>query len=269
MITSSHEASSIHQPTIPSANKSTEQQLLLPHKFITHHPKFGINPLVDAAGYLFSVAGKLKQLDEYHQQSKLSTELLHEMNAFQEAARAQGYASEFILVARFALAATIDDIISNTPWGSQGQWESFSLLSKLNPEPTPPDRFFIILERISKDPATYIDVMELMYICLSLGFKGHYRATEFNNNQLEQITYVLYKNIRVFRGDFSKALSPFPIKTPLPPTKALPKKTPIAAIILITALIVLTLFAGLGVLLDIISKQAYQELMHIGKLLLL
>lgn len=260
---------SVTKQAIPSANKSTDPQLLIPNKFITHHPKFGLNPLVDAAAYLFSLAGKLKQLDDHHHLTNLSQELFHELDTFQEAAKNQGYTSEFIVVARFALAATLDDIIANTPWGSQGQWQDLSLLAKLNQDNTPADRFFIILERISKDPATYIDVMELMYICLSLGFKGHYRSTEFNNNQLEQITYVLYKNIRVFRGNFSKALSPFPIRLPQAPKKIIVKKTSPTYIAIYTSLLIIGIFAGLGILLQLISNEVYQELMHIGKLILL
>jgi len=46
------------QAALATANQNSH--VLLPSKFITHHPKAGINPLVDAAAYLFSVIGKLK-----------------------------------------------------------------------------------------------------------------------------------------------------------------------------------------------------------------
>lgn len=248
----------------------SQQQLLLPGKFLTHHPKFGLNPLVDAAAYLFSVIGKLKQLKSYRNLGKLHQELLQEINTFQDTAKSQGYSSEYILVSRYALCATLDDIIVNTPWGSQGQWDNHSLLATLNQESIQQDRFFIILDRIIKEPALYIDAMELMYICLNLGFKGSYRATEFSQNQLEQITDALYKRIRAQRGDFSKTLSPFPIKTTSTASaqKAITKKAPIWLIILVTLCIIMGLFIGLGFLLDMISDQAYQELMHIGKSLL-
>lgn len=243
--------------------------LPVPNKFITHHPKYGVNPLVDAAAYLFSIIGKLKQLATYHHLKKLHQELFQELNAFQDAAKAQSYSADFILVARYALAATLDDLIANSSWGSQGQWTQFSLLATLNQDTDREDRFFIILERISKDPSTYIDVMELMYICLSLGYKGHYRATEFSNIQLEQITYVLYKNIRLYRGDFSKTLSSFPSKPSGKKPLSFSKKSSMITVVLLTLVFVLILFAGLGFLLDLISKQIYQELFNIGKLILL
>ena len=152
--------------------KSPTNQLILSNKFITHHAKAGLNPLADAAAYLFSIIGKLKQLKSYRHLNQLQKELIEEINQFQEIAKTHGYSSEYILVSRYALCATLDDMIANTIWGGQGQWDAHNLNSVFNQEAANNERFFIILERIIKDPAQYIDVMELMYICLSLGFKG-------------------------------------------------------------------------------------------------
>ena len=247
---------------------STDLHALLPrNKFISHHPKAGINPLVDAASYLFSILGKLKQLQSYTHLDALQKELIHEIHAFQDNVKSQGYSSEYVLVSRYALCATFDDIITNTSWGASGQWDNYSLLNAFKQEPTAQDRFFIILERIIKDTALYIDLIELMYFCLSLGYKGSYRLTEFSNTQLESICNALYKRIRAHHGDFVKTLSPFPIKTAKTALPLPEKKPAIGFIVLTTASIILALFIGLGYLLDTISNQAYQELTHIGKTL--
>ncbi len=257
------------EPVIPaiSANLEKATQLLPQAKFISHHPKAGINPLVDLGAYLFSIIGKLKQLKSYRHLNKLHQELMTEMNGFQDAAKSHGYSSEYILVSRYALCATIDDAIMNTPWGTQGQWDNYSLLASFNQEALQYDRFFLILERIMKDPGLYIDLMEFMYLCLSLGFKGNYRSTEFGHHQLEQITNTLYKHIRAHQGSFNKTLSPFPIKTTIA-NKMPVKKTPLGVLFVTTATIVFSVFIGLGYLLDTISYQAHQELIRIGKSLL-
>lgn len=257
------------KPSSPSnpATPNKNNQLLLPSKFIAHHPKAGVNPLVDAAAYLFSIIGRLKQIKSYRHLSRLQKELIEEINNFQETAKSRGYSSEYVLVSRYALCVTLDDIIMNSPWGGQGQWDTFNLLAVFNQEAFNQDRFFIILERIIKDPALYIDIMEFMYICLSLGYKGSFRSSEFSNNQLEQITHLLYKHIRAYKGDFTKTLSPFPIHgaaTSQPEVRS----TPIVLIVLVTITIILSLFVGLSYMLDTISNQTYQELMQIGKTLL-
>lgn len=242
--------------------------LLTRGKFISHHPKAGVNPLVDAAASLFSMVGRLKQTRSFRHLNKLQKELITEINAFQEVAKAYGYSSEYILVSRYALCATFDDVIATTTWGSQGQWDNYSLLAAFNQESAQQERFFIILERLIKDPELYIELMEFMYLCLSLGFKGNYRSTEFGNNQFEQICNALYKRIRQHQGDVTRALSPFPIRPTLssPHQKMKPQKKPAIGFAMITtACIILAVFIGLGFLLDTISNQTYQELLHIGK----
>ena len=275
MVTTNNEKSHFSNPIEPppltltkntAAIEQNSKQILLHSKFHTHHPKAGINPLVDAAAFIFSTIGKLKQLTYHRNLNKLQKELIVEINAFQDMAETRGYSSEYILVSRYALCATIDDIILNTPWGSQGQWESYSILAEFNHETPQQDRFFLILDRLIKDPALYIDVMELMYICLSLGYQGSFRASELNNNQLEKITHSLYKRIRAHHGDYSKTLSPFAVRPP--ESRNNNSKISITLIFLITTIIIMLVFIGLSYLQDTISNQAYKELTHIGKSIL-
>lgn len=250
---------------VPSS-PSESTPLLLPGKIVSHHPKAGINAMVDVAGYLFSLLGKLKQLKSYRNPGRLQKELLQEINTFHEAIKAHGYNAEYIVVCRYVLCATFDDILANTNWGGQGQWESYSLLAAYNQDIEHHEKFFTILERAIKEPAYYIDLMEFMYICLSMGYKGSYRATEHNQYQLEQITNNLYKHIRSFRGGFSKTLSP----TPLRFSRMLVKKTiqlrySLLIILGATACIIMTIFIGLGYLMDTMSNEAYRNITHIQR----
>jgi type VI secretion system protein ImpK len=247
-----------------TAVETHSNQTLLHSKFITHNPKAGVNPLVDAAAYLFSSIGKLTFLKSHRNLVKLQKDLINEINTFQETAKAQGYTSEYILVCRYAVCATVDDIITHTTWGGEGQWENYSVLGIFNQEAPQPDRFFLILERIIKDPALYIDVMEFMYICLSLGYKGNYRTSSHDNQQLETITHSLYRHIRGYHGDYPKGLSPFPIKPAGTPKKS-PPKVSYTFTFLTTASVIMLLFIGFGCMLDTFSNRAYQELMRIGK----
>lgn len=244
--------------------KNLSSPLLLPSRSVTHNTKAGLNPLVDTAGYLFSIIGKLKQLKSYRQLSKLEKELIHEINIFHEAIKNLGYNTEYMLICRYVLCATFDDIIANTVWGSQGQWENHSLLAAFNQDIQHHDKFFTIMERAIKEPTFYIDLMELMYICLSIGYKGQYRSTEHSQFQLEQITNGLYKHIRAYRGAFSKTLSPTPLKT----AKATNyfshrSRTSLIFIFFVTTCLIMTIFVSLGYLMDVISNEAYKNIAQI------
>lgn len=246
-------------------NLSSSSQLLLPGRVVSHNPKAGLNPIVDAAGYLFSIIGKLKNIKSYRYLNKLQNELIHEINLFHETVTNHGYSSEYIIVCRYVLCATLDEIICNTSWGGQGQWDSLGLLAAYNQDTQHQDKFFTIMERTVKEPALYIDLMELMYLCLSMGYKGQYRNTEHSQYQLEQITNNLYKHIRAYRGSFSKTLSPTPLKTTRHAAKnLLQRKTSLPLIFIVTACIIMTIFISLGYLMDVISNEAYKNISQLG-----
>lgn len=237
--------------------------LLLPGRIVTHSVKAGLNPLVDAAGYLFSIIGKIKHLKSYRHLSKLQTELVQEINLFHDNVKNKNYNPEYLIVCRYVLCAVADDIIANTPWGGQNQWDSYSLLASFNQDTQHHDKFFSILDRAIKDPSVYIDLMELMYISLSLGYKGRYRTTEHSQYQLEQITNNLYKHIRAYRGNFNKMLSPTPLKAIRPTTKPHAHHTSLLYVFFVTACVVMIIFISLGYLMDVISNDAYKNIAQI------
>lgn len=248
------------------SNPGTPSALLLPSRIITHHPKAGLNPLVDAASHLFTILGKLKQMQAYRQLNKLQKKLVREITLFQETIKHPAYNAEYLIVCRYVLCATFDDIISGTSWGGQGQWNHFSLLAEFNQDPHHHDKFFTILERAIKDPATYIDLMEFIYICLSMGYKGQYRVTEHSQFQLEQIMDNLYKHIRLFRGSYTKALSPIALKAPKPSAKIATQYKPVGlTVAYVTVCIVMAIFISLGYLMDVISNDVYKNIAQIEK----
>jgi type VI secretion system protein ImpK len=244
-------------------------QLLLSSKLLTHTANAGLNPLVDAAAYLFSVMGKLKHIKSYRNIKKLQSELIHEIEIFQQNATLNcshsEYANEYISVARYAICVTLDDIIADTPWGSHGAWEKYNLLAAFNQASISRDSFFIILERLVRDPDIYIEVMEFMYICLSLGFKAHHNRTTFSQEQLEQIINALYKRIRAYRGNFSKILSPYQIKPRAHKNHANGKKIPVWVIVLLSVNFLAALFAGAKFFIDRSSNQLYNNLTQTEK----
>src|SRR3990167_5624837 len=93
----------IADKAIVASSQSESTALLLPGRIITHHPKAGLNAMVDVAGYLFSMLGKLKQLTSYRNLGRLQKELLQEINTFYEAIKSHGYNAEYIVVCRYIL----------------------------------------------------------------------------------------------------------------------------------------------------------------------
>ena len=230
-----------------------------------HHASAGLNPMVDAASYIFTVMGQLKTTEDFQHLPKLQEELLHEIDAFEQAVKQHHYNGEYIQVAKYVICAAFDELISNTSWGEK-EWQPYSLLAAYGQDLNHQEKFYTILEHAVKEPAYYIDLMELMYICLSLGYTGHYQGNEHEHMQLDQITSSLYKYIRAYRGNISRLLSPAPIRAPRSAANNLPRaSTSHWSILLFTACVITTLFIGLGYLMEMISNEAISNLSDLQK----
>ena len=66
-------------------------------------------------------------------------------------ALATGLDTRSLRAARYALCATIDDMVLSTPWGSASSWAQQSLTSIFHNEVTGGERFFDILEQMQQD----------------------------------------------------------------------------------------------------------------------
>jgi len=129
------------------------------------------------------------------------------MQNFETKARAQGVAPESVVAARYALCSVLDETVLGTPWGGQSAWSTRSLLSIFHRETWGGEKFFQVLERLEQDPARNIDLLELLYICLALGFEGKFRLDERGAGRLAEIRDNLYRTIRMTRGQFERELS--------------------------------------------------------------
>jgi type VI secretion system protein ImpK len=161
----------------------------------------GLNPLVQAASPLLQLAGRLRTtLMSTPDLAGLRRHALEEIRRFEERARQAGIASESVLAARYALCAALDEAVLSTPWGTQSEWAQQTLLVTLHREAWGGEKFFAMLDRITKDPAKHIDLIELQYLCLALGFTGMYQVRDGGRARVAQIQQELYRTIRGQRG---------------------------------------------------------------------
>ncbi len=88
----------------------------------------------------------------------------------------------------------------NTPWGSQGDWTSRSLVSTFHNEVRSGERFFELLIKLRQNPGKYLPVLELMYQCLSLGFMGRYRLSPRGPAEIDCLREEVYAAIASVRA---------------------------------------------------------------------
>src|SRR5687767_11083070 len=168
----------------------------------------GINPLVQAAVPLLVLAGRLRGQISNADVDNLRIQSAQEMRAFEERARLAAVPDEDVLAARYALCTVIDEAVLNTPWGAQSGWAGQSLLVTFHREAAGGEKFFHIVDRVMNEPRRYLALIELLYVCLALGFEGRYRVDERGPIRLNEIRQDLYRCIQSLRGGAEADLSP-------------------------------------------------------------
>jgi type VI secretion system protein ImpK len=167
----------------------------------------GLNPLVIAANPLLNAIPQLRASVQHPNPAALRDSLVRGVREFEARARAAGATTESVIPARYALCTFIDESAGSTPWGASGQWAQQGLLALFHGEVEGGEKFFQILARLAENPQANLDVLELMYVCLQLGFEGRYRIIDGGRDQLEAIRHRLLSIIRKQRGEYERDLS--------------------------------------------------------------
>jgi type VI secretion system protein ImpK len=168
----------------------------------------GINPIVNNATTLITVFEKTRQSMSHPDVGGLHKRLVNEIRQFENRLKEIGTKPEIVLSVRYAICTALDEAVLNTPWGSESAWPQRSLLSVFHNETAGGEKFFLILDRMLEYPSDNIDILEFMYILLSLGFEGKYRVIHRGRDRIEQLRDELFSIIRRQRGDYERALSP-------------------------------------------------------------
>ena len=167
-----------------------------------------LNSLVAAASDLLSEVVRLKHSNNREDMLVLNERLTSGLKLFEVSALHNGAESSQVMAARYVLCTVADEAVVTTPWGNESEWSQMSLLSSFHNETFGGEKFFQLLDRLSKNPAKHLPMLELMYLCLSLGFEGKYRVQARGMLELDGIRDALYRQIRQLRGDVPRELSP-------------------------------------------------------------
>jgi len=167
----------------------------------------GLNPLVQAASPLLLRMGQMRNAPASLDVPSLRRAAMEEIRRFEERARGSGVRNEIVLAARYVLCAGLDEAVLSTPAGSQSEWAQHPLLVALHREAWGGEKFFEMLDRILVDPARHIDLIELQYLILALGFTGKYQMLDRGHEQLADLQHKLHRTIRDQRGTMTPDLS--------------------------------------------------------------
>ncbi len=171
-------------------------------------PQIGDNALLAAASPVLAAAIRIaNDRAQPPDPERLHNAVVAAIRRFETDALATGLDSRSLRAARYALCATIDDLVLSTPWGSQSRWAQRSITSVFHNEVIGGERFFDILTQMQADLGHHAQVVELMYLCASLGFQGRYRVLPRGASELAELRDGVYRTLRQRKGDFERELA--------------------------------------------------------------
>ena len=168
----------------------------------------GRHPTIGPAASLLSLLSGLRNLSTVPDPGRLRERTVNEVRRYEQLLRNARLPLETIRTSHYALCASIDDVVQNTPWGSRGAWANASLVATFHQEARSGDRFFDLLGRLCQTPGKFLPVIELMYLCMSLGMQGRYRLSQRGPAELDRVREETYLIILRQRGAAEPSLSP-------------------------------------------------------------
>lgn len=158
------------------------------------------HPLLERATQLLKDSTGSQLSDQFKEQ------IFKEFEQFERACFAQQLDVHKVKQAKYALAAFIDEVVITSQWPGRLNWMGQTLQLQFFGEHLAGEGFFKHLQELMASPHKNLDVLEVYYICLQLGYKGRYRLQ--NHEQLLGLVVDLRSQLELGRGPIDPRLAP-------------------------------------------------------------
>lgn len=166
-----------------------------------------INPLLECCASLFAYASLFKRADRgSHVNPKYRRAIISAFDEMERKAFEKKISMQKVKEAKFALASYIDESVLTSNWPGRTEWMSRTLQLEYFGEHVGGEGFFKHLDALRKVGGNFVDVLEVYYICLQLGFEGMYRLRGLE--QLMALQVDLRSQIEGHRKYTDNRLSP-------------------------------------------------------------
>ena len=222
------------------------------------------NPLIHCSFGLLSLVTKLRKLPQHLAVGQLQQQVVGEIQSFENCALQKSASRSQVDIAKYFLCALIDETVLNTPWGHAGGWSNNSLSNFFFHETIAGNKFFQFLDRLKQQPAQNLDLLELAYLCLSLGFEGKFRDTGHGMHALEKERQELFLLIQRLKGDSVSELSIHwqgmrDLRNPLS------RYVPLWVLVVVAGAVLMLVYMGYALAIRGTSDKVYDELVAMAQ----
>jgi type VI secretion system protein ImpK len=208
------------------------------------------SPLAAAAVPLLGLSARLRAMTGQVDVNAVRESVYQELHAFAKAGREANVQPEILRASHYAMAATIDDVVMNTPWGAHSGWNKRTMVSAFHGDVEGGERFYAYLERMTQAPSVNRPALQIMYDCMSLGFLGRYRLRARGPAEHDQVREKVWQILRGIAGPMERELSP-DWRGVDAPARLVNRAVPVWLVAAIAALLAFMIFGGLLIALSV------------------
>lgn len=223
---------------------------------------YGENSILAEANGLLSIIGQVRATSNHSDPSFLKEALATRLRDYEMRLRQRNIDPVDIDAARYCLCCSLDEAVLNTSWGSQSFWTHDSLLTSFYSSSQGGETFFNQLDNCLSNPCNHLDLLELMYVCLSLGFLGRYRleknGLEAHRKLRKTVLAVLKSHGRVLQKELSKKVGHDVLSG-----SPLYERTPLWVVCSVTSALLICIFMYFSYELNKASDHTFSELVNL------
>ncbi len=154
------------------------------------------NLLLSCASPILAMLAPLRASSYHADPAGLRDSFSELVRNFEARANSSQLPREQIVGARYLLCTLIDELAASTPWGSGGIWARDTLLLRFHNETWGGEKVFQLLSKVAEKPQANRDLLELFYVCISLGLEGRYRVIDNGRAQSDALRERLFQMLR-------------------------------------------------------------------------
>ena len=171
------------------------------------------NPLLEAAHPLLRALADMPEHLEADAIPVFRSMIEQEVRVFQKLCEQANVRRDHMLGARYCLCTALDEAAMQTAWakegtGSLGAWITDGLATTFHEDRQGGDKVYLLIGRLMSEPQEHLDLLEVIYRILCLGFEGRYRLEPDGRRKHEHVRQRLHAEITAQRRAVAPSLSP-------------------------------------------------------------
>ncbi|WP_277182556.1 type VI secretion system protein TssL, long form [Caballeronia sp. BR00000012568055] len=169
------------------------------------------NPLLEAARPLLRALAEMPDTLVSREIKIVHAVLEQEVRGFQRLCEQANLRREHMLGARYCLCTALDEAATQTPWGKSNSgvaWIANGLATKFHEDREGGEKTYYLIGRLMSQSHEHLDLLEVIYRILSLGFMGIYRHQVDGARMHDAIRQRLYHEIQASQKAVPGALAP-------------------------------------------------------------